>query len=157
MTKDIETRLRQLEIDLPAIGAPAGNFLPFIRTGNLLFISGQVPLAADGKWITGRVGTDFSVDEARNIARRTGLNLIAVAKAALPSLDDVERVVKINGYVNACEGFAEQPAVINGCSDLMVEVWGDRGKHARAAVGVASLPGNVPVEIEGIFEVRTPE
>ena len=107
----------------------------------------------DGKLLSGSVGTDFTVAEATRIARRTILALLAVVQKALDGLDNVVRVVKINGSVNAVPGFADQPRVINGCSDLLVEVFGEKGRHARAAVGVESLPGNVPVELEAIFEV----
>ena len=153
MSQTIEARLESLGYKLPKVGKPVANFLPCVQTGNLLFVSGQVPQDEGGAFIAGRVGVDTSVKEAKELALQLGLRLIAVVNMVNTSLDAVGRVVKINGYVNCDPGFGDQPAVINGCSDLMVEVFGERGKHARAAVGVASLPGNAPVEIEGIFEL----
>ena len=151
---DIEQRLKELDLELPELATPAGAYLPWVRSAQLLFVSGQIPFDTDGKVITGQVGVDLTVEEAQAAARRCGLALIAVARSALPSLDHVVRVVRIGGFVNAGPGFAAQPQVINGCSDLMLAVWGDRGRHARAAVGVASLPANAAVEVDAVFEVR---
>ncbi len=147
-----EARLSALGLTLPTVGKAAGNFVPFVRTGNLLFVSGQVAIGPDGP-VVGRVGEAVSEADAKAAARLAGLGVLAVAKLALGSLDRVSRVVKLNGYVNAVPGFGAQPAVVNGCSDLMVEVFGERGRHARAAVGAGSLPFNVPVEIEAVLEV----
>lgn len=152
-----EARLRALGIRLPELGAPVANFLPFTRTGNLLFISGQVPLDENGQLLCGRVGAEFTVDEAAGVARDVAITVLAVIRKAVGSLDNVTQVVKINGSVNAVAGFTQQPQVINGVSDLMVEVFGERGRHARAAVGTGSLPGNVPVEVEAIVEVAGTE
>jgi len=148
-----EARLKELGIRLPELGAPVANFLPFTRTGNLLFVSGQVPINENGQLLCGRVGAEFSVDEAAGIARDVAITVLAVIREAAGSLDNVTQVVKISGSVNAVAGFPQQPQVINGVSDLMVEVFGERGRHARAAVGAGSLPGNVPVEVEAIIEV----
>lgn len=153
MTVSVEQRIRELGIRLPEPAAPVANFVPFTRVGRLVFISGQVPTDEEGRLIAGQVGTDFTVEEATKIARQVGLTLISVIRTAAGELDRVIRIVKINGYVNAAPGFERQPQVVNGVSDLLVEVFGDRGRHARAAVGAASLPGNVPVEVEAIVEV----
>jgi enamine deaminase RidA (YjgF/YER057c/UK114 family) len=149
-----EERLKELGLEFPMPTAPVGAFLPFVRSGNLLHVSGQIPVRPDGSIVTGQVGTDVSVEEAQAAARLCGLSVIGVAKAALPSLDDVVRVIRIGGFVNAGPGFARQPQVIDGASKLMIEIWGERGRHARAAVGVASLPANAAVEVDAIFEVR---
>ena len=153
MSETHEERLKAIDMDLPTIASPVGSFLPSVRCGNLVFVSGQSPRDAEGNYPAGRVGEAYTVDEAKFWARNAGLFIIAVIRQTLGSLDAVRRVVKLTGYVNAKPGFAQQPAVINGCSDLMVEVFGERGDHARAAVGVASLPFNVPGEIDAIFEV----
>jgi enamine deaminase RidA (YjgF/YER057c/UK114 family) len=150
----IEDRLRLLGISLPAVPTPVANYVPFVRTGNLLYLSGQGPRDAEGQFIRGVVGRDVSVDEAYQHARLVGLQLLAVAKYALGSLDHVSRVVKLLGMVNAAPGFGQHPQVINGCSDLLVQVFGDAGRHARSAVGMGSLPVNLTVEIEAILEVR---
>ncbi|MFO1067753.1 MAG: RidA family protein [Geminicoccaceae bacterium] len=148
-----EARLKEKGIELPAVTAPVANYVNAVRTGNLLFLAGKGPNRPDGSWITGKVGRDVTVEEAYQHARLTGLNLIAVMKAELGSLDRVQRIVKVLGMVNGVPEFADQPKVINGCSDLFVEVFGDRGKHARSAVGMGSLPNNITVEIECIVEV----
>ena len=144
----IEDRLTELGIELPPVPAPAGNYVHAVQTGNLLFLAGKGPSNS-----TGKVGDDVSIDEAYAAARDTGLTLIAVMKAELGSLDRVSRIVKVLGMVNAVPDFKEQPRVINGCSDLFVEVFGDKGKHARSAVGMGSLPNQISVEIECIVEV----
>ena len=148
-----EARLKEKGIELPKVTAPVANYVNAVRTGNLLFLAGKGPNRPDGSWITGKVGRDVTVEEAYQHARLTGLNLIAVMKAELGSLDRVQRIVKVLGMVNGVPEFADQPKVINGCSDLFVEVFGDRGKHARSAVGMGSLPNNITVEIECIVEV----
>ncbi len=151
----IEERVQELGLELPVVAAPMGAFSPFVRTGDLLYVSGQIPIRPDRSLITDQVGTDVSVEEAQAAARLCGLSLIGVVRSALPSLDDVCRVIRIGGFVNATPGFAQQPQVIDGASKLMIEVWGERGRHARAAVGVASLPANAAVEVDAIFEVRS--
>jgi len=151
----IEARLQTLGIVLPPPAKPAGNYVPCVVSGNLLFLSGQGPRSADGTYLTGKVGGGgVSLEEAYARARLTGLGLLATAQAQLGSLDRVRRVVKLLGMVNALPDFTEQPAVINGCSDLLVEVFGDAGRHARSAVGLASLPIGISVEIEAIFEIE---
>ena len=149
----IESRLAELGVTLPDAPAPAANYVPFVRTGNQLFVSGQISIGADGHMITGKLGAGLEVEAGAAAARRCGLALIAQAKAALGDLDRVKRVVKLVGFVNSTAEFTEQPKVINGCSDLMVEVFGEAGRHARSAVSAASLPLGVAVEIEAIFEI----
>ena len=144
----IEERLVDLGIELPPVPAPAGNYVHAVRTGNLLYLSGKGP----GN-VTGKVGGGISVEDAYRHARETGLILIAVMRQELGSLDRVNRIVKVLGMVNAVPDFGQQPKVINGCSDLFVEVFGEKGRHARSAVGMGSLPGGIPVEIEVIVEV----
>ncbi len=153
MSKTIQSRLDALGITLPEAPAPAANYVPFMQSGNLVFVSGQVSIGPDGL-ILGRLGADVSVDEGYEAARHCGLALIAQLRAACGGdLERLVRVVKLGGFVNSTADFTDQPKVINGCSDLMVELFGDRGHHARAAVGVAALPLGVAVEIEGIFEI----
>ena len=149
-----EARLQQKNIELPAVGVPVANYVGAVRTGNLLFLSGAGP---DREWWGkgGKVGKDLTVEEGYRAARSTGLNLLATARQALGSLDKVKRVVKVLGMVNSAPGFTDQPKVINGFSDLMVEVFGEAvGKHARSAVGMAELPFGIPVEIEMVLEVE---
>ncbi len=148
-----EQRLKELGIELPPVTGPAANYVNAVRAGDLLFLAGQGPYLPDGTMHTGTVGVDVTVEEAYAHARLTALHLIAVLKAELGDLDRVRRVVKVLGMVNAPPGFTRQPEVINGCSDLLVEVFGDRGRHARSAVGMGSLPRNITVEIEAIVEV----
>ena len=144
----IDERLNELGIELPPVPAPAGNYVHAVRTGNLLYLSGKGPGA-----VTGKVGGDIPVEDAYRHARDTGLVLIAVMREELGSLDRVKRIVKVLGMVNAVPGFGQQPKVINGCSDLFVEVFGEKGRHARSAVGMGSLPSGIPIEIEVIVEV----
>lgn len=144
----IEERLRELDITLPPIPDPAGNYVHAVLSGNLLFLSGKGPRGSRGK-----VGDTVSVEQAYSHAREVGLTLIAVMRQELGTLDRVARVVKVLGMVNATPEFGEQPKVINGCSDLFVEVFGERGRHARSAVGTGSLPSQITVEIECIVEV----
>ncbi len=148
----IETRLAELGLELPPAPAPAANYVPFVRTGNQLFVSGQISSDAAGL-ITGRLGADLSLEEGAAAARRCGLALLAQARAALGDLDRVTRVVKLVGFVNSTPEFTDHPKVVNGASDLMVEVFGEAGRHARSAVAAPSLPLGVAVEIEAIFEV----
>lgn len=151
----IEDRLNELGITLPAPSGPVANYLPFVVTGKLVVISGQVPMAEDGSMLlTGKVGVEVTPEQANAAARVCGLQIIAHLKAACGGdLDRVRRIVQLGGFVNCVEGFAGQPEVINGASDLMVEVFGDNGKHARAAVGVNALPRNVPVEVDALAEI----
>lgn len=144
----IDARLEELGITLPEVPDPAGNYVHAVRTGNLLHLAGKGPRNS-----TGKVGADVSVEDAYAAARDTGLTLLAVMKQELGSLDRVARVVKVFGMVNAAPDFGQQPQVINGCSDLFVEVFGDAGRHARSAVGMGSLPMQITVEIECIVEV----
>lgn len=150
---NIASRLAAVGITLPAAPAPAANYVPFVRSGDLLFISGQISAGPDGL-IRGRLGDGMSVDQGAAAARACGLALIAQAQAALGDLDRIVRVVKLTGFVNSTPDFTDQPEVINGCSDLMVEVFGEAGRHARAAVSAPALPRGVAVEIEAVFEVR---
>jgi enamine deaminase RidA (YjgF/YER057c/UK114 family) len=143
-----EAKLRQLGITLPPAGAPVANYVNAVRTGNLLFLAGKGPGA-----ISGKLGREFTAEQGYQHARAVGIALLAVIKAELGSLDHVKRVVKVLGMVNAVPEFTDHPKVINGCSDLFVEVFGNAGKHARSAVGMGSLPNGIPVEIEAIVEV----
>lgn len=153
MSGNIDRRLAEKGIELPAAPAPAANYVPYVQSGNLLFVSGQISQGPEGL-IKGRVGDDLSVAEGAAAARRCGLALLAQARAACGGdLDRVRRVVKLVGFVNSAPGFADQPEVVNGCSDLMVEVFDEAGRHARAAVSAAALPRGVAVEIEAIFEI----
>lgn len=147
-----DARLSALNITLPDAPAPAANYVPYVRSGNLLYVSGQISAGPDGL-IRGRLGDDLDVAAGAAAARRCGLALLAQARAALGSLDQIVRVVKLGGFVCSTNDFTDQPEVVNGCSDLMVEVFGDAGRHARAAVSVNALPRGVAVEIEAIFEV----
>jgi enamine deaminase RidA (YjgF/YER057c/UK114 family) len=149
-----EKRLKDLGIDLGKVSSPVANYVNAVRTGNLLFLSGKGPRPGqDGKKPSGKVGRDYTVEEAYGYARSVGVDLLAVMRSELGSLDRVARVVKVLGMVNATPEFGDQPKVINGCSDLFVEVFGERGMHARSAVGMGSLPGAIPVEIECIVEI----
>ena len=145
-----EDKLKQLGITLAPVTAPIANYVNAVRAGNLLFLAGKGPAGG----VAGIVGKEITVEQAYQHARTTGLALIAVMKNELGSLDKVKRIVKVLGMVNAVPAFGDQPKVVNGCSDLFVEVFGERGKHARSAIGVGSLPNNIPVEIECIVEVE---
>jgi len=150
-----ETRIKELGITLPDPPKPGGNYVPGVRVGNLLFLSGHGPSRVDGKpSARGKVGRDLSTEDGYKVAREVGVNLLGTARSMLGSLDKVKRIVKVLGMVNSAEGFGEQPKVINGFSDLMVEVFGEQGRHARSAVGMAELPSGIPVEIEMILEVE---
>ncbi len=144
-----ERKLKELGIALAPVTPPVANYVNAVRTGNLLYLAGKGPASG----VVGIVGKDITVEQAYGHARTTGLNLMAVMRDELGSLDRVQRIVKVLGMVNAVPGFTDQPKVINGCSDLFVEVFGERGKHARSAVGMGSLPNNIPVEIEVIVEI----
>jgi enamine deaminase RidA (YjgF/YER057c/UK114 family) len=153
-SQKIEKRLTELNIVLPKVQPPIASYVNAVRTGNLIFLSGKGPTGADGKFITGKVGVDMTLEEGKAAARNTGLNLLAALKAEIGDLDKVKRIVKVLGMVNCQPDFTQQPQVINGFSDLMVEIFGEKGKHARSAVGVGSLPANMAVEIEMIVEVE---
>jgi enamine deaminase RidA (YjgF/YER057c/UK114 family) len=145
-----EKKLKELGIQLGPVTPPVANYVNAVRAGNLLFLAGKGPAGG----ISGIVGKDMTAEQAYGHARTVGLNLMAVMKHELGSLDRVKRIVKVLGMVNAVPGFGDQPKVINGCSDLFVEVFGERGRHARSAVGMGSLPNNIPVEIEVIVEIE---
>ncbi|POF29002.1 RidA family protein [Roseibium marinum] len=149
----IEARLSDLGITLPEAAAPAANYVPFVRTGNQLFISGQLPMKEGKIQVTGKLGADVSLEDGKAAAKLCAINLLAQAKAALGDLEKATRLVKIVGFVNSTADFTEQPQVINGASDFMVEAMGDKGRHARSAVSAASLPFGAAVEIEAIFEI----
>lgn len=150
---DPEARLAELGITLPEPPQPVANYVNGVRTGNLIFLAGKGPKRADGSEITGKLGQDVSIEQGYEGARLTAINQLAVLKAMLGNLNKVKRIVKVLGMVNSDPSFVDQPKVINGFSDLMVEVFGDNGRHARAAVGMASLPRGQAVEIELIVEV----
>jgi enamine deaminase RidA (YjgF/YER057c/UK114 family) len=150
---DRYARLKELGVVLPASPRPIANFVSHVREGNLLFLSGQGPQEADGFLHVGKVGGDVTVEDAYAHARLTGLNLIAVMHEALGDLSRVGRIVKLFGMVNAVPDFGRHPQVINGCSDLMVQVFGEAGRHARSAVGFGSLPNRITVEIEAVVAV----
>jgi len=147
-------RLNELGLALMTPAVPMANYVPYVLAGPFLYLSGQGPREPDGFLHTGKVGVDVGLDEAYGHARTTGLNLLSVAHAALGDLGRVARVVKLLGMVNAVPHFADHPRVINGASDLFVAVFGEAGRHARSAVGVGSLPGNITVEIEAVLEIR---
>lgn len=147
-----EARLKELGLTLPNVATPVANYVRFKRVGDIVYLSGQGPRRADGSYPTGKVGANVTVEEAYEHAKQTGLGLLAAMQEAAGSLDKVE-VIKLLGMVNAVPDFAEQPKVINGCSDLFVAVLGENGRHARSAVGMGSLPNNMTVEIEVIIRV----
>ena len=148
-----EANLIQLGIELPPVPSPIANFIRARQAGGLLFLSGHGPVRPDGSRVVGKVGSDLDVEEAKAAARLTGLNLLATAREHLGSLDRVQAVVKVLAMVNSAPGFDRQPQVVDGFSDLMVEVFGEQGRHARSAVGMAELPFGIPIEIEMILEV----
>jgi len=148
-----EKKLKELGISLPAAPKPVANYVPSVRVGNLLFVSGHGPYSDGTTVVLGKLGKDLTVEEGYQTARNVALNALSSVKAALGDLDQVRRVVKLLGMVNCIEDFKEQPKVINGASDLLVEIFGEAGKHARSAVGMQSLPNGIPVEIEMILEV----
>jgi enamine deaminase RidA (YjgF/YER057c/UK114 family) len=151
---DVEQRLQDLGIQLQAPTPPIANYVKAVRTGNLVFLSGHGPTNSEGVLITGKLGSDLTVEQGQEAARITGIALLSSLKAEIQDLNKVRRIVKVTGMVNADSGFIQHPQVINGFSDLMVEVFGDKGKHARAAIGMGSLPGNMAVEIEMVVEVE---
>ena len=153
MADECETRLAGLGLTLPEAPKAAGNYVPFHIHNGLLFVAGQLPRGAGGAVMTGRLGEGATIEDGRKAAELACLNILAQAKAALGSLDRIAQVLRLTGYVNATPGFADHPAVMNGASDLLVAVLGDRGRHTRVAVGVASLPANAVIEIDAIIAV----
>lgn len=154
MSGKIESRLKELGLTLPAATTPAANYVPTVRTGNLVFVAGQVTLDNGKLEYVGKLGREFGVEDGQKAARLCALNIIAHLKNACDGdLDRVRRCVRVGGFVNAVPEFGDHPKVINGASDLFVQVFGEAGKHARAAVGVGSLPFGVAVEVEAVFEV----
>ena len=152
--ENIEDRLAKLGITLPPLPQPMANYVPFTLAGNLLYVSGQGPKIKEGEWVRGQVGKDLTVEQGYEAARLVGIQLLAVINGALGSLSRVKRILKVNGFVNSGPGFDDQPAVINGCSDLFVELLGDAGRHARTSIGVSNLPQGIAVEIEAIVDVQ---
>lgn len=149
----IEDKLKEIGVTLPEAAAPAANYVPYVISGSHLYISGQVPMGPEGLQCIGKLGENTSVEDGQAAAKLCAVNLLAQAKAALGDLDKVKRLVKLVGFVNSTPNFVDQPKVINGASDFMVEAMGEKGRHARSAVGVAALPFGVAVEIEAIFEI----
>ena len=150
----VEKKLSGLGVTLPTPASPIANYVPFVRSGNILVVSGQVCFGIDGKLVAkGQLGAGVSVEDGHKAARACAINLLAQLKAALGDLDKVVRVMRLGGFINASPGFTEGPKVMNGASDLMVEVFGDKGRHARTTVGVSALPADAAVEVEGLFEV----
>lgn len=154
MAGAVEKKLNELGITLPTPASPVANYVGFVRTGNLILVSGQVCFDAEGKLVAkGKLGAGVSIEDGQKAARACAINLLAQLKAALGDLDKVARVVRLGGFINAAPDFLETPKVMNGASDLMVTAFGDKGRHARSTVGVAVLPMDAAVEVEGIFEV----
>jgi enamine deaminase RidA (YjgF/YER057c/UK114 family) len=154
MTGTVEKKLQELGIALKEPKAPMANYVPFVRSGNLLTVSGQVCFDGDGKLVAkGQLGGGVSIEDGQKAARACAINLLAQVKLALGDLDKVTRVVRLGGFINSAAGFTEGPKVMNGASDVMVAAFGDKGKHARSTVGVAALPADAAVEVEGLFEV----
>ena len=151
---DAEQKLKDLGIVLPEASSPVANYVNAVRSGNLLFLAGKGPGLPDGTFITGKVGEDMTIEEGKEAARMVAINQLAVLKAELGDLNKVKRIVKVLGMVNCNSDFTQQPQVINGFSDLMVEVFGEKGKHARSAVGMNALPMNIAVEVELIVEIE---
>ena len=154
MAGTVEKKLQELGITLTAPPAPVANYVPFVRSGTLLTVSGQLCLGADGKLVAkGQLGAGVSIEDGQKAARACAINLLAQVKAALGDLDKVTRVIRLGGFINSVGGFPDGPKVMNGASDVMVAVFGDKGKHARSTVGVSALPADAAVEVEGLFEV----
>ena len=149
----IEKRLEELGISLPSAATPVANYVTTVQTGNLVFTSGHGPGNGEGKIYKSQLGTDAEIEDGYQSARQVAINLIGTLKQALGDLDRIQRIVKVVGFVNSSSTFTDQPAVVNGASDLFVEVFGDKGKHTRSAVGMAQLPGGIPVEVEMVVEI----
>ena len=153
MAGTVEKKLASLGITLPKPASPIANYVPFTRSGMLLIVSGQICFGSDGKLVAkGQLGGSVSIEDGHQAARACAVNLLAQVKAALGDLDQVARVLRLGGFINSAPGFSDGPKVMNGASDLMVEVFGDRGRHARTTVGVAALPADAAIEVEGLFE-----
>jgi enamine deaminase RidA (YjgF/YER057c/UK114 family) len=154
MAGTVEKRLASLGVTLPTPASPIANYVPFVRSGSLLVLSGQLCFGADGKLVAmGQLGGSVSIEDGQKAARACAINLLAQVKAALGELDAVERVLRLGGFINSAPGFTDGAKVMNGASDLMVEAFGDKGRHARSTVGVSALPANAAVEVEGLFEI----
>ncbi len=153
-TIDFDKKLKELGIELYTPSKPMGNYVKAVRTGNLLYLAGHGPTKADGSNITGKVGKDLTTEQGYDAAKQVGVAMLSTLKAELGDLNKVKRVVKVLGMVNCTENFVDQPKVMNGFSDLMVAVFGDKGKHARSAVGMYALPSNIAVEVEIIVELE---
>lgn len=153
MCQTPDERLQKTGFILPPQPKPGGVYKPFLQSGNLIYVSGHGPVLEDGSLIKGKVGLDINADAAKLAARQTALTILATLKSNLGSLDKIKRVIKVFGMVNCTLDFEQQPYVINGCSELFAQIWGDDGIGVRSAVGMGSLPGNIPVEIEAIFEL----
>lgn len=154
MAGKIDARLKELGITIPDGVAPAGNYVPAVRSGNLVFVAGQIPLEGGKPQFIGKLGREFKVEDGQKAARLCAINIVSQLRAALGGdLDKVKQIVRVGGFVNAVPDFTDQPQVVNGASDLLVQIFGDAGKHARAAVGVSSLPRGVAVEVEAVAEV----
>ena len=154
IAQDAETKLKEMGIVLIPPSSPVANYVNAVRTGNLLYLAGKGPLKADNTYVTGKVGKDLTIEQGYEASRITAINHLAVLKNELGSLNKIKRIVKVLGMVNCTEDFKDQPKVINGYSDLMVEIFDDRGKHARSAVGMYALPFNMAVEVEVIVEIE---
>ena len=148
---DPESKLKELGIELMIPSDPVANYINTVQSGNLLFISGKGPLKNDGEYIKGKLGYDLTIDQGYQAARATGINLISTIKSAIGDLKNVKQIIRVNGMVNSASNFTDQPKVINGCSDLLVEVFGDRGKHTRVALGMNSLPMNILTFLSDIY------
>lgn len=154
MAGSVEKKLTSLGIALPTPASPIANYVPFVRSGNMLIVSGQLCFGLDGNLVAkGQLGGDVSMENGQKAARACAINLLAQLKTAVGDLDKVTRVVRLGGFINSTPGFTDGPKVMNGASDLMVEAFGDKGRHARSTVGVAALPADAAVEVEGLFEV----
>lgn len=149
-----EHKMTAMGLRLPAMSKPMANYVRYVQTGNLIFLAGHGPTRTDGSQITGKLGKDMSIEQGYDAAKVTALNLLATLKEAVGDLSKVKRIVKVNGYVNSTPEFIDHPKVINGCSDLLVALFGEKGKHARAAMGMVALPSNIAVEIEMVVEVE---
>ena len=149
-----DARVAELKLELPPAPKPAGVYSPIVRVGNMVYVSGHGPLRTDGTLMEGKVGGDLTQEQGKQAARQVGLTILATLKAELGTLDGIERAVKVLGMVNAVPDFRNHPQVINGFSELMVDVFGEKGRAARSAVGMGSLPGNIPVEIEVILQMK---